>query len=278
MLSRSTPGSEAIGSATSSPSRTKIGQIRSAARQPALGDHRADPGRAAQPARPAEREGGGERRHAATSSGWLAPPVPRAAPAPQARSGARRGCANRPIGYRRAARGPAARGDARVRPVPFRQLLQRLVLGADGAGLDAGVPAHARRAARHGAARRRPPPRWRRGWTRWRASAPNGWPGSATRSARRWRPRRGSGSRRSRCIGFRHGVEAAKARVPAAVPARRGRGRARCGWRATSAARGLTGAPLRRMLARRRTANQIIAILAILAAAASALGRPGVGY
>ena len=66
MERRATPGSEATGSARSRPSRTKIGQIRSDGAEPRLGDHLADPGRPAQPARAGEREGG-DRGHRASS-------------------------------------------------------------------------------------------------------------------------------------------------------------------------------------------------------------------
>lgn len=74
-------------------------------------------------------------------------------------------------------------------------------------------------------------------------------------------------------LGFWSGVEAAKALFvllfPLAIVAV---GAMRLARHVRSA--GVTGAPLRRILARRRTANQVIAILAILAAAISALGHP----
>lgn len=78
-------------------------------------------------------------------------------------------------------------------------------------------------------------------------------------------------------FGFQSGVEAAQAAFMLLFP---------LGIVATGALRlarqvrgeGLVGAALQRRLARRRTANQVIAILAILATAVAALGHPPPGF
>ena len=77
-------------------------------------------------------------------------------------------------------------------------------------------------------------------------------------------------------LGFHFGLEAAKASFlllfPLAIVAV---GAVRAARQVRGA--GLTGAALQRVLGRRRTANQVIAILAIVAAAIAALGHPPPG-
>ena len=78
-------------------------------------------------------------------------------------------------------------------------------------------------------------------------------------------------------LGYLNGVEAAKAGFVLLAPL------AAVALGAFELARdvldgGLTGAPLRRRLSRRRAINQGIAILAILAAAITALGHPPRGF
>lgn len=78
-------------------------------------------------------------------------------------------------------------------------------------------------------------------------------------------------------LGFHTGIEAAKASFLLLFP---------LGIVAVGAVRlarhvrgaGLTGAPLQRALGRRRSANQVIAILAIIAAAIAGLGHPPPGF
>ena len=224
-----------------------------------LGDEVADPGGAAQPARPGERKGGdgviGVLGRLATV--WHARAGPQAAK-PRSRYRRRDGLTAAPRSGHKGRRATGASGRPVVPDLRRRELPEHLVLGAARGRLDARLLPHPRRARTTCCCAPAARPRSPRGSTSWRGSPPSG---SAASTTARRADRRAAGFALAglAALGFSTGIEAAQAGfvllMPLVVV-----GYSKLRLALAVRRRGITGTELVLALARRRVWHQFIAV------------------